>query len=131
LKAKEWAEKFNTGKPEEFLKDYAEETSKLIAERTKGSGVVTLSDGQTKTDTKPAVVDGVLREQRQKWQAICSKVGGSLTTEMFEVEILGVHLPAVVTEQRKWAESKNTKQGKKTEVIPKGESGRKLADALV
>ena len=58
-------------------------------------------------------------------------VGGSLTTNMFENIILGVHLPTVVEAQKKWAE-KNTKQeeeGKTTEV-PTGVAGRKLADAI-
>lgn len=84
-----------------------------------------MRDGQKKLDTKPAAVDGVLREQRQKWQSVCRDPRLSyLTTEMFEIEILSKHLQDVLTAQQKWAtaKNKNTTEGET--------DGRKLAEAL-
>jgi hypothetical protein len=131
MKATEWVARFNPDKQEEFLKAYAEETANLIADRTKGSGVY--QSGEKKVDTRPTAIDGALREQRQKWQAICFKTSGSLTTEMFDTQVVGLHLPDVALAQQKWRENKNKpvedQETAKPEEVAAGNVGRKLVKA--
>jgi hypothetical protein len=129
LKSKDWVSKYDKTKQEEFLKAYAEETAKLIAERTAKSGVVTLRDGKTKVDTKYGATEGVLREQRQKWTAVCNKLNdSSLTTNLFDTLIMGTHLPDVIASLKAHSE-RTAKESDKAQPVEKGVAGRKLADA--
>jgi hypothetical protein len=129
LKSADWVKRFDKTKQEEFLKAYAEETAKLITERTAKSGVVTLRDGKTKVDTKYGATEGVLREQRQKWAAVCNKLNdSSLTTNLFDTLIMGTHLPDVITSLKAHAEH-TVKESDKVQPVEKGVAGRKLADA--
>jgi hypothetical protein len=118
MKAKDWVARFDTDKQEEFFKAYAEETAKLIDERTKNSGIYV--KGDKAVNTRPDAIVGALREQRQKWNAICQKTNGSLTTRMFDTQILGLCAPyLVVTQQEPPEEATNTD-------ISPGKIGRKL-----
>jgi hypothetical protein len=128
MKAKEWAKIFK-GNTEHFCKVYAEETAKVVAERTKGSGIITLANDK-KVDTKLAATDGALREQRHKWAAICRALGeaSSLTTEMFDKAVL-TQLPDVLTIHKAYQESllkKDEKEKVTSEDVKAGKPGRKL-----
>lgn len=118
MRAKEWLAKFEEDKQEEFFKAYAEETLKLISERTKGSGVYV--NGDKTVNTRPDAIVGALREQRQKWNAICQKTNGSLTTEMFDTQVVGLHLQHLPVKQEESPEVATN-----TDVSP-GKVGRKL-----
>ena len=124
MKSAAWAQKINgvaAGEIPAVFQEYAEETRQLIAERTKGSGVFGEKENE-KVDTRPSVIDGVLREQRQKWMAICRQTR-SLTTQMFDNDIVGFFMPEVVASQKKWQEALLKAKGK-----PKAseEQGRRL-----
>jgi hypothetical protein len=90
-KASEWAGKFldapvtDDQSPEVryagVLKEYGEETAKLFAERTKNS----------KPDSKFPAAEGAIREQKNKFRSICSRVPG-LTNDIFE-KMLDVAVP--------------------------------------
>ena len=129
MKAKQWAERFSTADGQDqldvLLKAYAEETAELIAARSKNSGTIVLEKDK-KLDTKPTAIEGAVREQRQKWQAVCRQ-HGSLSTDYFDTVIMGQYLAQVVTEQAKWKESLNKKN--EPEAKPEGD-GRKLATSL-
>jgi hypothetical protein len=129
MRAKEWASKFEQDKLQEFIQAYAEETAKVVAERTKGSGIITLANDK-KVDTKLAATDGALREQRHKWAAICRALGeaSSLTTEMFDKAVL-TQLPDVLTVHKAYQESllkKDEKEKVTSEDVKAGKPGRKL-----
>lgn len=76
-KAREWVEVFNKVTSAEeaavVLSSYADETKELIAQRTKNS----------KPESKKGAMDGALREQKQKFQAICRAVPNFIP-EMFD-----------------------------------------------
>lgn len=85
MKAREWAPLFQgveaSDKPAlekyaDLLKDYGEETNKLIAERTKTS----------KDDSVYPAAAAAVREQQSKWRAICSQVA-DLSEDMFNAVI--------------------------------------------
>jgi hypothetical protein len=109
---------------EDFFKAYAKETAELITERTKKSGSIQLRD--KKVDTKPAVIDGVLREQRQKWHAICAR-NSSVTISDFEQKVVNTYLADVAASQHKWTESKTKQESEDKVVAPVGGDGRTLA----
>jgi hypothetical protein len=126
MKAKEWAKVFKDN-TEDFCKVYAEETARVVAERTKGSGIITLANDK-KIDSKLTATDGAIREQRQKWGAICRALGeaSSLTTEMFDNAVL-TQLPDVVAVHKAYKESLLKKEEKdKPEDVKAGKPGRKL-----
>lgn len=125
MKAADWAKQYEPGLQADFLKAFADETATLVTERTKNSGVVTKSD--KKVDTKPAAIEGVVREQRQKWQAVVRKVNdSSLTNELFDNSILAVHLPEVAKVVSTYHASRQRKQ---EEGAP--QDGRKLAQSVM
>ncbi len=118
MKAKQWVEKFGAeGTTEEIMLAYANETKTLIAERTKGSGV--FAQREVKYDTTPGVIDGVLREQRQKWDAISRKLALGVSFDI----ILGLHLADVVESQNKWKDA--TAKAKQAKIKKEG-AGRCL-----
>lgn len=68
MKAKQWAEKFDAVVNDDelggLLTEYALETRDLVDARSKTSH----------SDRKAAAAEGALREQRQKWLAVCNQV---------------------------------------------------------
>ena len=81
-KAFEWANKFSkTTECETLLNEYKVETEELINNRTKNS----------KDEYKKAAKEGAIREQRQKFIAICNRVDG-LQVQMFD-EVMAVKPP--------------------------------------
>jgi hypothetical protein len=111
MKAKEWVAKLQQV-PEaelpveerfaEFLKEYGEETAKLVADRTKTS----------KPESRLGAADGAVREQRNKFRSICSSFP-TLTDAMFDAI-----LSAACPDYLKWvaaAQKKTEEDKKKTE----------------
>jgi invasion protein IalB len=125
MKAKDWLVQLDqNSNVEDFFKAYAKETADLIADRTKKSGVIQRSDNK-KIDTKPAVIDGVLREQKQKWHAICAR-NSSVTISDFEHKVVNTHLSDIALSQRKWTENKAKQEKENKVVAPVGGDGRTL-----
>lgn len=101
LKAKDWAKRFEAGgevNDEIVIGEFALETRELIENRTRFS--TTEEKGKVKASLNNAV-DGALREQEQKWQAIQGKVA-RLQGVSFNKAIMVEHLNDVKTKQDTW-----------------------------
>lgn len=118
MKAKAYAEKLNEANKEEVVIEFALETRELIDNRSKFSN----DDKSTKSGSKNYVVEGVLREQRQKWNAICNQ-NNVLSPSEFD-SVIVAHLNDVHVAQTNW---KNKLEEDKTKPKQeKGNDGRKL-----
>ena len=117
MKSKEWVSEYaKYTSTEEFLEAYAKETKELIAKRTAGSGKF---EGKNKkvVDTSIAAKDGAIREQKQKFLAICEKVP-NLHEELFDKVLIPCYI-SVATQL-------TTKENTSPEEIEKCTVGRKL-----
>jgi hypothetical protein len=116
-KAQEWVNKFSVDTDNEInFKAYAEETRKLINNRTGGSD----------DKTRNSVIDGALREQRQKWLAICNRLrSSSLTIDMFDKIIVETLLSDIAESQQRWRTASNKQVETPTEKLS-GIPGRML-----
>ncbi len=77
-----------------FLDEYALETRDLVDLRSKNSKPKDNLKGEEWKKARAsqrAAIDGAIREQRQKWRAICDRQA-SLTLEMFDEGIMRVQL---------------------------------------
>jgi hypothetical protein len=93
MKAKEYVAKLEAATGEEqtqILMQFFAETGELVLQRTKNSDIFTLGGCR----------DGVIREQKDKFRAICNKVSW-LKPEMFD-ELLEKCLPTLALEQKKY-----------------------------
>lgn len=112
MKAKEWAKKFNDiftltetvtdatySKVKEVIAEYAGETRDLIDARSKNSGE--FERDKKKVDTRGPAVEGAIREQKQKWQSVCTQVP-LLHLDMFDVDVMNANLQDVVAQQAAW-----------------------------
>lgn len=104
MKAVEWAAKFQAAASEEevllVLGEFGIETAELITVRTKGSN----------NQSRLAAADGAVREQKQKFGAIKSRVP-TLTDEQFDMAV-----DKTCLEYRQWqAEVKKRVEQKKQE----------------
>lgn len=130
MKAKEWAAKFEETKGDAELvnavkSEFALETRELVDKRTANSK----PDMKLKNGVVNGVAyatDGVMREQRQKWEAVC-RLTNTVKPNEFD-SVLTAHLNDVKVAQDEWAnklaEAKQPKAEKETKV------GRKLATLL-
>lgn len=97
MKSKDWAKRFESEDLVQVVGDFALETRELVEARTKFS---TKEDkGKAKPSLQPAI-DGALREQRQKWQAVCNLVP-ALAGTTFD-KILAEHLNDLKTANDNW-----------------------------
>lgn len=116
MKAKDWAQKFLTvgiDNKELTCEDFAKETAELIAERTKNSHPLTVN----------AATEGALREQRQKWRAICKSVLW-LRETAFD-EIVAAFLPEVFKSQNTWTNEHEKNMAESSRL-----TGREIANSL-
>lgn len=106
MKAKEWAAKLEAGTTqEEMLKEFGQETAELVAARTKTST----------PESKLPAAEGAVREQQNKFRAICQKVPALNEAKFNEL------LAEAVPNYAKWqAEAEK----KKKEAQPSGEDVR-------
>ena len=74
MKSKEWAKQYEQYGFEKMAEMYMEETKKLIDQRTR------YSDAKSRA----LAVDGAVREQKQKWDAVCRAVPNGLTASLFD-----------------------------------------------
>jgi hypothetical protein len=125
MKSKEWAKKFNKDDVEGFCKAYARETEELVNNRTRGSGM--FERGDKKWDTTPAATEGALREQRQKWTALCRLVNEPelLTVNLFDDKVVKELMPETAALLKKWTDAKAKENSKTIENSP-GKIGRRL-----
>lgn len=104
MKAKEWVEKLKNipeGEQDrlgDVLKQYGEETAKLVLDRTKFS----------KPETRMLAAEGVIREQRAKFRSICAQFPG-LNESLFDGIIEGA-----VPDYNKWVQEAQKKAESKT-----------------
>jgi len=87
MKAREWAEKYN-GDLVDLCVEFCAEIMTLIHKRTGGNV----------SKTAAAVIVGVIREQREKWQAICRQCP-DLKSEGFETLLKCAHADLPELEQ--------------------------------
>lgn len=87
MKAFEWAARFAKEDRETVLNDFALETRDLADKRSEKS----------KDKYKKSAVEGAVREQRQKFLAVCGRVEG-LTNEMFD-DMMRSHLADLMVKQ--------------------------------
>jgi hypothetical protein len=123
MKAKEWVGTYKPGDEGALLNAFAEETQKLVLDRTKNSGTIKLKDKEI--NTAAAATQGAIREQRQKWLAVCSKLP-TLTPEMFDEAIAKAYQPKPVEAQQPEEEVVVDVKPKKVIPLPVGGDGRKL-----
>jgi hypothetical protein len=123
-KAKEYAERFNTEDLNVVITDFALETRDLIDKRTKYS-----VDAKSKASaSKQWVIDGVLREQRQKWEAV-ARLTDKVNASSFD-NLIVQHLNDVKVEQDNWRNKLNESKDKDKQKRDEGDDGRKLANTL-
>lgn len=94
-KAKEWIVKYSS--KDEFIGQYAEETAKLVAERT----------AKSTEETRLGAAEGAIRQQKDKWRAICNSVK-ELNENTFELMIVDLAIP----EYKNWKAKAAVKQTK-------------------
>jgi uncharacterized protein YecA (UPF0149 family) len=120
MKAVEWAAKFDAVPASEapvaerfadVLKEFGVETAELVATRTKTS----------QPESKLPAADGAVKEQRNKFRAICGRVP-TLTEDMFDA-VLAAAVPDFAVWQ-KAAEKKKVEQKPQDDVKHYRKHGR-------